>query len=143
MSNLLDRKNRIVSFLTILLVFSLSSIAFAAPDNKHGRGPSQANYRDRDRDDDNDDGWDDRGRGEGRRRATILGMRAGFEAGRRDRVLHRSFNFRDEQAYRVATLGYRRQFGSIEMYRRNFREAFMQGYIQGFRTGGGSRWLDR
>ena len=132
MSNLLDRKNRIVSFLTISLVFTLSSIAFAAPDNKHGRGPVQANYRDRD---DDDDRWD-RGRGEGRRRATSFGTSAGFQAGRRDRVLHRSFNFRDERAFQVATLGYRRQFGSIELYRRVFREAFMQGYIQGFRTGG-------
>jgi hypothetical protein len=68
-----------------------------------------------------------------------FGTRAGFEAGRRDRLYHRGFNFRNEQVYRAATLGYRRQMGNLDLYRRVFREAFAQGYVQGYR-GGTPRW---
>ena len=137
MSNLLDRRNKRIGLLTIVLLFSFSSLAFAGPDRNDGRGHVQSNYRDRD-DDDRWDRWD-RNPGEARRRAISFGTRAGFEAGRRDRLYHRGFNFRDEQAYRTATLGYRRQIGNFELYRRIFREAFAQGYGQGYRSGG-SRW---
>lgn len=137
MSNLLDRKNKRVSLLTIVLLFSFSSLAFAGPDRNNERGPVQANYRDRD--DDDQWGHRDRNPGEVRRRAISFGTRAGFEAGKRDRLYHRGFNFRNEQVFREATLGYRRQMGNLELYRRSFREAFAQGYIQGYRSGG-TRW---
>lgn len=137
MRNLLDRRNKRISLLTIVLLFSFSSLAFADPDRNGGRGPVQANYRDRDDDDHRE--HRDRNAGEVRRRAISFGTRAGFEAGRRDRWYHRGFNFRNEQVFREATLGYHRQIGSLELYRRSFREAFAQAYIQGYRSGG-SRW---
>lgn len=138
MSNLLDRRNKRITLLTIVLLLSFSSLAFAGPDRNDGRGPAQSSYRDRDDDDRWDDRWD-RNPGHVRRRAASFGARAGFEAGKRDRWNHRGFNFRDEQAFREATLGYRRHMGSIDLYRRSFREAFAQAYSQGYRSGG-PRW---
>ncbi|HEX5732417.1 MAG TPA: hypothetical protein VF131_06250 [Blastocatellia bacterium] len=137
MSYLLDRRIKRISLLTIVLLLSFSSLAFADPDRDSGRGSVRANYRDRD----DDDHWEHRDRNprEVRRRAMSFGTRAGFEAGRRDRFYHRGFNYRDEQAFREATLGYRRQMGSFELYRRIFREAFAQAYVQAYRSGG-SRW---
>ena len=146
MSNQFDPRIKRLTLLTIVLLFSFSSLAFAGPDRNSGHGSERANYRDRDDDDnwrhrdhdrDDDDDW--RNPGGVRRRARSFGLRAGFEAGRRDKWNHRGFNFRDEQIYRDATLGYHRQLGSLELYRRSFREAFAQGYIQGYRVGG-SRW---
>ena len=137
MSYLLDRRIKRITLLTIVLLLSFSSLAFADPDRDNGRGRVQANYRDRD----DDDRWGHRDRNprEVRRLAMIFGTRAGLEAGRRDRLYRRGFNYRDEQAFRVATLGYRRHMGNFELYRRSFREAFAQAYVQGYR-GGGSRW---
>jgi hypothetical protein len=135
MTNLLNRRKTIASLLTILFALSCSTFAAAGPDPDRARGPLQASYRDRD----DDDRWDHHDRGEARRRALGFGTRAGFEEGRRDRLRHDGFNFRDEQTYRNATLGYRRQFGNLELYRRNFREGFIRGYSQGYRSGG-SRW---
>lgn len=132
MSKLFDRRKTIATISTLLLVFSLSSLAFASSDQHGRRGPVRANYRDRD---DDDRRWGDWNRGEIRRRAISFGSRIGFEAGRRDRVYHRSFNFRNEQAYQVASAGYRRNLGSLELYRRIFREAFAQAYVQGYRGG--------
>ena len=137
MSYLIDRRIKSISLLTLVFLLSFSSLAFAAPDGDGRRGPVHANYRDRD----DDDRWDHRDRNprEIRRRAMSFGTRAGFEAGRRDRFYHRGFNFRNEHAYREATLGYHRQMGSLDLYRRIFREAFAQAYVQGYRSGG-SRW---
>ena len=137
MSYLIDRRIKSMSLLIIVLLLSFSSLAFAAPDDDGDRGRVRANYRDRDDDDD----WEHRDRNprELRRRAMSFGTRAGFEAGRRDRFYHRGFNFRNEHAYRDATLGYRRQMGSLDLYRRIFREAFVHAYVQGYRSGG-SRW---
>jgi hypothetical protein len=114
-----------------MFVFTLSSITFAAPDEKHRRGPVQANYRDRDDDDRRDGGWN---RGELRRRAMNFGSSAGFQAGRHDKFRDQRFNFRDERAFRMGTLGYRRNLGSLDMYRRIFREAFAQSYARGYRS---------
>jgi hypothetical protein len=119
--------------LTLILVFTLSSITFAAPDEKHGRGPVQANYRDRDDDDNRRGGWD-WNRRELRRRAMSFGSSAGFQAGRHDKFRDQRFNFRDERAFQMATLGYRRNLGSLEMYRRIFREAFADSYARGYRS---------
>jgi hypothetical protein len=136
MRNLYDRfgrSNRVVAILTLILVFTLSSIAFAAPDEKHGRGPVGVNYRDRDDDDERRGGWD-WNRRELRRRAMNFGSSAGFRAGRQDKFRDQRFNFRDEHLFRMATLGYRRNLGSIDMYRRIFREAFAESYARGYRS---------
>ena len=142
MTKLIDRRKTIASLLTILFVFSCTTMATAAPAPNSASATVEANlfdrHRDRDRDDD-DDRWDRGDRAEARRRAHSFGMRAGIEQGRRDRFRREGFNFRDEAMYRNATLGYRRQFGSLEAYRRNFREGFAIGYSQGYRSGG-SRW---
>ena len=60
------------------------------------------------------------------------GARAGFRAGRNDRARGRDFDFRDHDAFRDATVGYRREFGDLDSYRRTFREGFRQGYEEGF-----------
>ncbi len=134
MINLIDRRKTIASLLTILFVFSCSTFVAAAP-APNASAPAQLRFRDRD----DDDRWDRGDRAEARRRAISFGTRAGFEQGRRDRMRREGFNFRDEVIFRNATLGYRRQFGNLEMYRRHFREGFAIGYSQGYRSGG-SRW---
>lgn len=135
MTNWINRRRTIASLLTILFVFSCSTFAAAAPAPNSASAPAQARYRDRD----DDDRWDRGDRAEARRRAMSFGTRAGFEQGRRDKLRREGFNFRDEVIFRNATLGYRRQFGNLELYRRNFREGFAIGYSQGYRSGG-SRW---
>lgn len=142
MTNLINRRKTIASLLMILFAFSSLTFAAAVPGATGAGASAQAGYRDRDDDRwdrDDDDRWDRPNRAEARRHALSIGARAGFEQGRRDRLRREGFNFRDEQIYRNATLGYRRQFGNLELYRRNFREGFVRGYAQGYRIGG-PRW---
>jgi hypothetical protein len=67
------------------------------------------------------------------------GVSAGEEDGRRGDP----FNFTDESDYRRADAGYRREFGSIDRYRDEFRRGFENGYRTGFlqrgRAGGPGR----
>ena len=125
---------------------------------RDGRGPAlkirfddddddDREYRRRHDDDDDDVDDDDReycrrydrdddryeGRHHIRRRALIIGYRAGYEAGGRDRYYRRGFNYWRHDTYREATLGYRRYYGSLEAYRHSFREGFRRGYTEGYR----------
>lgn len=42
------------------------------------------------------------------------------------------YNFRDEGAYRDATIGYRSDYGSVDFYCHSFREGFQRGYLDGY-----------
>ena len=108
-----------------------------------GRGPRQDRDDDdrddddfrrgrrRDRDDDN--GYGRRNRDDIERIAENNGYREGLRAGSVDRARGDRFNYRDEDAYRDATSGYRNVYGDINFYRNNYREAFRRGYEDGYR----------
>lgn len=60
------------------------------------------------------------------------GVRAGEEDSRRGQ----SFDFRDENDYRRADLGYQRGYGNLDSYRNDFRRGFEEGYRTGYRSSG-------
>lgn len=121
--------------------------------DKRGR---KNKHRDRDWDDDDDDDRDDddddyrrrgrrgrdRDRGEDDRiggergRIRDIALRSGYEEGyaegRNDRANGERFNYRDESEYRDATIGYRNEYGSVDLYRRYFRQGFERGYREGY-----------
>ncbi|CDM66390.1 hypothetical protein [Pyrinomonas methylaliphatogenes] len=101
-----------------------------------GRGPQRGYWRDDDRWDRR--GWDrDRDRVRDKREirnyAQSIGYREGYRLGREDRFRGRKFNYRDNNIYRDALLGYRDSFDDRDLYRRSFREGFKRGYEDGYR----------
>jgi hypothetical protein len=56
------------------------------------------------------------------------GVRAGEVDGRRGD----GFRFQDESDYRRGDFGYRREYGSVDRYRAEFRRGFELGYREGF-----------
>lgn len=101
----------------------------------------------RNRDDDwnrNDGVWnggsvygDNRGvyGGGGNSIAAQTGYQDGLQKGRNDARQNKSFDLNRHDAFKDADHGYHSQYGSKEMYRRDYREAFAQGYRQGFGRG--------
>ena len=67
-----------------------------------------------------------------RQRAKTAGYRSGKQAGLSDRKRGEPSNFRDESAYQQATRGYSPQLGDKEHYKMYFREAFENGYRDGW-----------
>ncbi|MFN2515849.1 MAG: hypothetical protein ABR556_06505 [Pyrinomonadaceae bacterium] len=68
-----------------------------------------------------------------KRRAFAVGYNEGFREGQEDRRDGRRSGLNDFQVYRDATLGYRNDFGDIELYKQSFRSGFRRGYEDGFR----------
>jgi flagellar biosynthesis/type III secretory pathway protein FliH len=69
----------------------------------------------------------------GRDVAYDIGYRDGLIAGNDDFVHHREFKPEKAEDYKKADHGYRANYGDKEMYRRNYRDGFVQGYRDGFR----------
>lgn len=119
------------------------------------RERDQDRYR-RDRDRDRDDWWDQdrddrdgrwnrnrRGRGwdgyrnyggsyELRQTALNAGYNEGRKAGINDRRHNNRYDFRDEGAYRKANRDYNSRLGDRWIYERYFRDAFENGYADGY-----------
>ena len=103
-------------------------------------------WRDRDRDGrwDNDNDWRNRrnrtndgygnygGSFNLRQTALNAGFNNGVQEGRRDRSRGERFEFRDESDYRDATEDYSSRLGNRELYRTYFRQAFENGYRDGY-----------
>jgi hypothetical protein len=96
---------------------------------RDGRGPT----RDR-RDDDDDYGDNNNDRAAVRERAQRVGYEEGYRAGQVDRANGERADFRDENVYQDATVGYQSQQGELDYYRQQFRAAFAQGYQDGYRN---------
>ena len=79
------------------------------------------------------DGYSDLG-GSFQLRQTALnaGANEGNKEGRKDRSRGERFDFTDESAFQKATKDYSSRLGDRELYRRYFREAFENGYRDGF-----------
>lgn len=80
-----------------------------------------------------DDGYSNYG-GSFQLRQTALnaGANEGNKEGRKDRSRGERFDFTDESAFRSATKDYNSRLGDRELYRRYFREAFENGYRDGY-----------
>ena len=80
-----------------------------------------------------DDGYSNYG-GSFQLRQTALnaGANEGNKEGRKDRSRGERFDFTDESAFRSATKDYSSRLGDRELYRRYFREAFENGYRDGY-----------
>ena len=80
-----------------------------------------------------DDGYSNLG-GSVHMRQTALnaGFNEGTKEGRKDRSRGERFDFTDEGAFQSATKDYSSRLGDRELYRRYFREAFENGYRDGY-----------
>lgn len=67
-----------------------------------------------------------------RQTALNAGFNNGIEEGRKDRRRGERFEYRDEGDYQKATEDYSSRLGDRELYRRYFREGFVNGYRAGF-----------
>jgi hypothetical protein len=70
---------------------------------------------------------------EARRAAYDRGFREGRTEGEKDGRSRDPFRYEDEGDYRKGDIGYHRNYGSVDLYRRTFREGFAAGYTEGYR----------
>jgi hypothetical protein len=68
-----------------------------------------------------------------RQSALNAGYNEGIKEGRKDRERGDRFDYRDEEDYRNANTGYNSRFGDRSLYAQYFREAFVNGYTDGYR----------
>ena len=82
----------------------------------------------------NDDGYDHYG-GSYQLRQTALnaGYNEGIKEGRKDRNNRDRFEYRDEEDYRNANTDYSSRLGDRQLYAQYFRQAFVNGYTDGYR----------
>ena len=62
-----------------------------------------------------------------------IGYRDGLTAGNTDYDRHRGARPEDQRDYRDADHGYRSSYGDKNMYQRQYRDGFLQGYRDGYR----------
>lgn len=82
----------------------------------------------------NDDGYGNYG-GSYQLRQTALnaGYNEGIKEGRKDRNNRDRFEYRDEEDYRNANTDYSSRLGDRQLYAQYFRQAFVNGYTDGYR----------
>ena len=68
-----------------------------------------------------------------RQAALNAGYNEGIKEGRKDRERGERFDYRDEEDYRNANTGYNSRLGDRSAYAQYFREAFINGYTDGYR----------
>ena len=83
----------------------------------------------------NNDGYGNYGGGSYELRQTALnaGYNEGNKEGRNDRNRRDQFNYTDEGAYQNASKDYNSRFGNRSLYQQYFRQAFVNGYTDGYR----------
>ena len=89
-------------------------------------------------DDRYDDRYEDRygrygGSYELRQTALNAGYNEGIKEGRKDRNNNERFEYRDEEDFRNANTDYSSRLGNRALYQQYFREAFVNGYTDGYR----------
>jgi hypothetical protein len=106
-------------------------------------GRDQVYRRDRNRDRDRRDRNDRNNRGGygnyGYQEARNRGYQDGLQTGANDASRRQSYDPQRSHYYRNATYGYDRSYGNKEQYKDVYRNAFVQGYNEGFRRYGGNR----
>jgi flagellar biosynthesis/type III secretory pathway protein FliH len=68
----------------------------------------------------------------GNQQAYNEGYQRGLRAGEGDVRRGDSFNYTDESDFRRGDVGYRREYGSLDVYRNQFRRGFETGYREGY-----------
>lgn len=68
-----------------------------------------------------------------RQTALNAGYNEGMKEGRNDRNRGERFNYTDEGRYQDATKDYNSRFGNRSLYQQYFRQAFVNGYTDGYR----------
>ena len=99
-------------------------------DQRRRQRQSQRDWRN----DRNDDGYGNYG-GSYQLRQTALnaGYNEGIKEGRKDRNNRDRFEYRDEEDYRNANTDYSSRLGDRSLYAQYFRQAFVNGYTDGYR----------
>ena len=117
--------------LAFFLLFGILTVASSS---------AQAQWRDRDRDgrDDRYDRRDDRyrDRNYSYQTARQQGYSYGLNVGAADAQRGQSFNPQRSRYYKNATEGYNSSYGNKGQYKQIFRDAFEQGYREGFQRYG-------
>ena len=115
--------------LAFFLLFGILTVASSS---------AQAQWRDRDRDRDRrDDRWDRRDdryrdRNYGFQQARQQGYSYGMNVGAADAQRGQSYSPQRSRYWRNATEGYSSSYGNKGQYKQIFRDAFEQGYREGF-----------
>jgi hypothetical protein len=122
-----------------ILVTVASSTAQAQYRDRNDRYGNDRYRRDRD--------WDYRNRQSGFQVARQQGYSYGMNVGAADAQRGQSYNPQRSRYYRDGTQGYNSYYGNRGQYRQVFRDAFLQGYREGFqrfaynrRGRWGNRW---
>src|SRR5262245_44615745 len=68
----------------------------------------------------------------GNQQAYNEGYQRGLRAGEDDIRRGQAFNYTDESDFRRGDVGYRREYGSLDVYRNQFRRGFETGYRAGY-----------
>ena len=118
--------------LAFFLLFGVLTVASSS---------AQAQWRDRDRDG-RDDRWDRRDdryrdRNYGYQNARRQGYSYGMNVGAADAQRGQSYNPQRSRYWKNATGGYNSSYGNRGQYKQVFRDAFEQGYRDGFQRYGG------
>ena len=118
-----------------------------ARDGRTDRSAGQRRRRDRDddwrrRNRNRNDDWRNGQAGDGygnyggshnlRQTALNAGFNEGLKEGRRDRQRNEYMDWRDESKYQSGTTDYNSRLGDRELYRTYFRQAFENGYKDGY-----------
>lgn len=118
--------------LAFFLLFGILTVASSS---------AQAQWRDRDRDRDRREDRDDRyrDRNYGYQNARQVGYSYGMNVGAADAQRGQSYDPQRSRYWRNATEGYNSSYGNRGQYKQVFRDAFEQGYRDGFQRYGGNR----
>ena len=150
---MIDFKNKLAgTFFAIALLFGIGLAANLTANAQYPYPNDRTYRRDRDRDQrqrdsdqrDSDwryrrgnrsnDGYPDLG-GSFQLRQTALnaGFNLGTKAGREDRSRGRGYSYQDDREFQKATKDYSSRLGDLGLFRTYFRQAFINGYADGYR----------
>ena len=128
--------------LAFFLLFGIITVASSSAQAQYpwGYGQDRHERRDRDRDRDRDDRYDrnrNRSYGYGYESARQQGYSYGLNVGASDAQRGQNYDPQRSRYWRNATEGYNSSYGNRGQYKQVFRDAFEQGYRDGFQRYGG------
>lgn len=124
--------------LTMVAFLTLPTLSFAQEGRRERREDRRERREDRQerREERHGRNWDRYGRYGGspqlRQTALNAGYNEGIKVGRKDGKRGRNSDYNDSSAYRNASKDYSSKLGDKEIYQRYFREAFENGYRDGW-----------
>jgi hypothetical protein len=136
------------TLLSFSLLLGLGMVSTASAQGQWPWGRDRDNRRDRNRDDRRDrrdrDDRNNRGgyggyRNYGYQVARDRGYQDGQQTGSSDANRRQDYNPQRSHYFKNATYGYDRSYGNKDQYKQVYRDAFVQGYNEGFRRYGGNR----